>query len=976
MHGTDDGAAYREEQGSDGHTIHVVMADYQEVNNGEGWLRLLRFSPADDTIYTTTYSPYLEMFRTTEAEDHLNLDYAMEGSAPFTLLGTVEDIASGTQANFPWKDLSDGLTYEWYAVVNDGTNQSTSNTWSFTTLSANQAPVIDQGDSTPVSMSEDGSPDAFIVNLSASDPDLTDTLTWSLAGQATNGVATVAGTGVSPLVTYTPIENYFGPDSFVAQVADGHGGVDTITVNVTVTPVNDAPTITSQDTLSTNEDTPLTITLADLLVTDPDNTYPNGFTLAVASGENYTANDATITPADNFNGALIVPVTVNDGTANSSPFNLTVNVTPVNDAPLANGHSYATALNTVVVVNLTGSDVESSPLTFAIVTPPQHGALSGTMPALTYTPDQDYGGTDQFTFRAYDGELYSLAATIIITVNNGNAPVSTFYGEIHIVANPPEVGDEVQAYVSGYTDPIATTEITQPGTILTYIIDVPIQSVDTLGCTSGDPILFEIRQRVVAVGTCQVAGNVALNFHPPEALAGGPYTGQEGKTIAFSASTNDWLENEVVAYQWDWENDGAFDANGASATHSWATTGQRTIGLRVTDQQGGQGFTTVTVEVTANVAPAITPIATQNVNELETLAFTVSASDVDLPLSYSLVGAPDGANIGASNGAFSWTPTETQGPHSYAFAIEVCDSSSEALCAQADVTVSVSEVNVAPVLGAIGNQQVEQTYQLAFLAVASDVDLPDNDLTFSLQGTPTGASIDPASGAFNWTPSTEQAPDDYLFIVKVCDNGQPQLCDQEAITVTVLSPHTLHHSITLGVGWNLVSFNLHPTSTDIADVLASIEGSYDLVYAWDASGAHAASSGNWLRYDNVAYTPDTLTTLDESVGFWIHMTQADTLEITASQCQTARSISLSTGAGGWNLVGYPSAANGALPGVITENGAAGLTLIYAYHLGESDPWRLYDATTAIPLVNDLTELTPGWGYWVKVDQQSTWSVGY
>ena len=58
MHTVTDGAAYREEEGTDGHTIHIVQADYQDMSNGNGYLRLFRFSPANDMIYMTTYSPY------------------------------------------------------------------------------------------------------------------------------------------------------------------------------------------------------------------------------------------------------------------------------------------------------------------------------------------------------------------------------------------------------------------------------------------------------------------------------------------------------------------------------------------------------------------------------------------------------------------------------------------------------------------------------------------------------------------------------------------------------------------------------------------------------------------------------------------------------------------------------------------------------------------------------------------------------
>ena len=63
-------------------------------------------------------------------------------------------------------------------------------------------------------------------------------------------------------------------------------------------------------------------------------------------------------------------------------------------------------------------------------------------------------------------------------------------------------------------------------------------------------------------------------------------------------------------------------------------------------------------------------------------------------------------------------------------------------------------------------------------------------------------------------------------------------------TVTVNT--LLTHSIPLVVGWNLVSFNVHPTNTATEVVLANISGHYDLVYAWDATGGHI---GNWLKYD-------------------------------------------------------------------------------------------------------------------------------
>src|SRR4029077_16123455 len=67
-----------------------------------------------------------------------------------------------------------------------------------------------------------------------------------------------------------------------------------------------------------------------------------------------------------------------------------------------------------------------SSLTYEVVTGPSHGTLTGTAPNLTYTPALNYNGSDAFTFRAYDGQAYSTAAQVTITVTAVNdAPVAT-----------------------------------------------------------------------------------------------------------------------------------------------------------------------------------------------------------------------------------------------------------------------------------------------------------------------------------------------------------------------------------------------------------------------------------------------------------------------------------------------------------------------------------------------------------------------
>ena len=90
---------------------------------------------------------------------------------------------------------------------------------------------------------------------------------------------------------------------------------------------------------------------------------------------------------------------------------------PPNQAPTATDQAVTTLENTPITVTLTGSDPDADTLTYAVVDQPTHGTLTGTAPALTYTPDPDYSGSDAFTFKVNDGAVNSAPATISITVS-------------------------------------------------------------------------------------------------------------------------------------------------------------------------------------------------------------------------------------------------------------------------------------------------------------------------------------------------------------------------------------------------------------------------------------------------------------------------------------------------------------------------------------------------------------------------------
>src|SRR5207248_2214213 len=148
----------------------------------------------------------------------------------------------------------------------------------------------------------------------------------------------------------------------------------------------------------------------------------------------------------------------------------------------------------------------------------------------------------------------------------------------------------------------------------------------------------------------------------------------------------------------------------------------------------------------------------------------------DLPankLVFSLdAGAPSGAAINSTNGVFSWTPTEAQGPGTNTITIRVTDDGAPTMSDAKTFTVIVNEVNSPPVLAPIGNKSIDRGGTVGFTVNASDSDIPTNTLTFSLDsGAPAGATIHPQTGVFTWTDNA--GPGTYPVTVRVSDNGAP-----------------------------------------------------------------------------------------------------------------------------------------------------------------------------------------------------------
>ncbi len=191
-----------------------------------------------------------------------------------------------------------------------------------------------------------------------------------------------------------------------------------------------------------------------------------------------------------------------------------------------------------------------------------------------------------------------------------------------------------------------------------------------------------------------------------------------------------------------------------------------------------------------NQPPTLDPIPNQAGNELTAITFTATGHDPENgALTYSLTGTvPAGATINSSTGAFSWTPTEAQGPNVYTFNVRTTDPGG--LFAEQSVQITVNEVNVAPTLSLSGNTFTidENTPLTGLQGSATDPDIPANTLTFSLSGAPSGMTINAATGVVSWTPTEAQGGNPntvYNFSVVVTDNGTPNLSDSKPVSVTV-----------------------------------------------------------------------------------------------------------------------------------------------------------------------------------------------
>jgi hypothetical protein len=311
---------------------------------------------------------------------------------------------SGTAPNLTYTPIAgqsgaDSFTYK----TNDGAYDSNTATVSITINPVNSAPIAA---SQSVSTDEDT---AVAVTLAANDAD-GDSLIYTIV----NGPSMGTLSGTAPQLTYTPLANVNGNDSFTFRVGDGTANSNTATVSITVRATNDTPLAQSQEVIAL-EDKSVGISL---YATDKDaDSLSYRIVGAPAKGRlSGTAPNLTYTPDRDLNGSDSFTFVANDGTTDSGLATVLIAITPVNDAPVAAARFVSTDADKPAVIVLSANDKDGDALTYAIVSQPMKGVLTGTPPRVTYTPYPGAEGSDSLSFRVHDGTVNSNTASVSITL--------------------------------------------------------------------------------------------------------------------------------------------------------------------------------------------------------------------------------------------------------------------------------------------------------------------------------------------------------------------------------------------------------------------------------------------------------------------------------------------------------------------------------------------------------------------------------
>ena len=604
----------------------------------------------------------------------------------------------------------------------------------------NDAPVaVDDA----VSTDEDT---AMTIDILANDVDVDgDTLSITVVTTPTSGTITNNGTDV----TYTPDNSFSGTDSFLYTVSDGNGGTDTGAVTITVSSLNDNP-VASDDTANTQEDTPATI---DVLSNDTDE---DGDTLVITNVTQpahgtvtNNSGDVTFSPDANYFGADSFSYTVGDGNGGSDTATVSVTITPVNDAPVAQDDAVTTNEDTPATFEVLAndSDVEGDSLTISDNTTPGQGSITlspdGTF---TYTPSPDFFGTDSFSYTISDGHGGNDSAVITLTilpvddqplaVDDSATTVEDTPITLDVLANDSDVdGDPLT--VSSVTTPTHGTIVVNPDLTISYQSEANYHGSDSFMYTlddgnGGGTDSATVQITITSVNDVPVAQDNTVTTDEDTPITINILvndTDVDGDPLAVTAVTTP--TNGLVSINAD---------NSLTYTPTLNFNGSDIFVYTITDGQGGNATATVHITVLPiNDAPeAVNDTAVTTEDMAVTIFVLDNDSDIEGDaLNVVTVTQPVNGTVLVTDNTIAYTPDANyNGVNNFTYTI----SDGFGGLDTAEVTVAINPVNDGP--KAIDDTvTTSEDVPATVNVLANDLDVDGDMLSITTVTTPTHGSI-------------------------------------------------------------------------------------------------------------------------------------------------------------------------------------------------------------------------------------------
>jgi len=711
-------------------------------------IALIVIPPVDDAIddtFSTDEDTILNEDVSTNDNYIVAADYVVNTS---TTNGNLTLNINGTFTYTPDPDFngSDSFTYD--ATDNNGITETA-------TVSITVSPIIDAFDD---SFATDE--DTILSNDVSANDNFSTTANYVINTTPINGTLILNNDGS---FDYTPNPDFNGNDSFIYDVTDINGDIETVSVSIIIAPIFDAV----DDGFSTDEDTVLN---ADVSTNDlHSNTANYVLNTNVASGLLNFNNDGSFdyTPNADFNGtdSFTYDVTDVNGVTETAIANITINpiVDVVDDNFIVNEDE-------VLNNNVSTNDTHSGTVNFSLNTDGTNGtALIQNDGAFSYTPNPDFNGTDSFTYDATDVNGTVETATVNITVNPIDDVVNdNFQGDEDTVLNEDVSTNDLFGATATFvlnTDTTNGTVTMQNDGTFSYTPDSDYNGTDSF--------TYDVTDSNGDIETA--TANITIN-HLTDAFDD-VYAVDEDTVLNEDVSVNDTHSAvRIYALNIDAANGTVLMQNNGAFTYTPDPdfNGTDSFSYDVNDVNGDTE--TATVNITVNpLADAANDIF--SIDEDEILNNDVSLNDGHTAFTiYSIsTNASNGTVILQTNGTFQYTPNgDFNGNDSFIY--EVTDVNGASEMATVDITIN-------PIADAIDD--IYSTNEDTVLSAdVSNNDTYSGATSYTLNTDSTnGSVIINTSGTFTYMPDSNYNGSD-SFIYSVTDtNGDVETA---VVNITVV----------------------------------------------------------------------------------------------------------------------------------------------------------------------------------------------